>query len=151
MEILQSMTHCSINEQLVQSMPFQHFVNFNHHCNLHYNIDMKKEDSEILHIQTILRRLDLDSCVFIANWLSDHINFLETDISSFDKNIEQLNLSKRAYNVLKLNGIDTIQKLLKISSTWAGVGILKGAGIIVVKEIQQKITEIQNTNVFSRQ
>jgi DNA-directed RNA polymerase alpha subunit len=134
MEILQSMTHCSINEQLVQSMPFQHFVNFNHHCNLHYNIDMKKEDSEILHIQTILRRLDL-----------------ETDISSFDKNIEQLNLSKRAYNVLKLNGIDTIQKLLKISSTWAGVGILKGAGIIVVKEIQQKITEIQNTNVFSRQ
>jgi len=103
-----------------------------------------KRNTEISHIQTTLRSFDLDSCKFIAIWLSDYINILEIDINTLNKTIRDLDLSKRAYNVLKTNGIDTIQQLLVISANWDNIRILKGAGDIVTNEIQEKITEFQD-------
>ena len=104
---------------------------------------MISTNGEISLVQRTIRTFDLDSCKLIASWLTEHIKTLELDISVFNKSIQQLGLSTRALNVLKINGIHTIQQLVKISADRNNIRKLKGAGEIVVSEIQQKVTSLQ--------
>jgi DNA-directed RNA polymerase alpha subunit len=99
--------------------------------------------NEILHVQNILRTLDVQNCKTIANWLSDHINMLEIDDALFKINIQQLRLSARTYNVLRNNRIDTIGQLIQRASDWNNIKMLKGVGKKVANELHQKISQIQ--------
>lgn len=100
---------------------------------------------EILYVQNILRRLDVQHCKTVANWLSDFINMLEIDDAHFKINIQQLGLSARTYKVLRNNRIDTIGQLLQRASDWNNILMLKGAGKKVASELNQKISQIQQS------
>ncbi len=104
---------------------------------------MISTNSQVAIVQKTIRTFDLDSCKLIASWLTEHIKALELDMSVFNKKIQQLGLSTRALNVLKINGILTIQQLIDISADWDNIRKLKGAGEIIVSEIQQKVTSLQ--------
>lgn len=100
---------------------------------------MKNNDPEISAVKKAIRALDLQACKYLASWLSDHIRLLEINSQRSDKSIKELGLSPRAYNVLTSYGIHTIDQLLAMD--WDDVKILKGAGNVVVEEIQKKIAE----------
>jgi DNA-directed RNA polymerase alpha subunit len=104
---------------------------------------MISTNTQISLVQRTLRTFDLDSCKLIASWLTEHMKTLELDISVFNKKIQQLGLSTRALNVLKINGIHTIQQLIEVSADWDNIRKLKGAGEIIVSEIQKKVTSLQ--------
>jgi DNA-directed RNA polymerase alpha subunit len=109
---------------------------------------MKNRNLELSRAQWIIRTFDLESCKMLNSWLTKYIKLLEADVSQINKTIKDIGLSNRAYNVLKVNGIDSIQQLLIVSNDWNNIRALKGAGRIVVKEIQEKVGEFQNTYVF---
>ena len=100
---------------------------------------MKNNDPEISAIKKAIRALDLQACRHLASWLAEHIRLLEINSQRSNKSIKELGLSQRAYNVLTSYGIRTIHQLLAID--WDDVKIMKGAGNVVVEEIQKKIAE----------
>jgi DNA-directed RNA polymerase alpha subunit len=103
--------------------------------------DMSIKNSKISLIQKELCSFDLDSCKLIAEWLKNRIKVLEIDLSVYDKNIQDIGLSTRTFNVLQNNGIYTIQELLKAAGNWDNIRSLKGVGPFVESEIQKKVTE----------
>jgi len=103
---------------------------------------MENNTEKIARIQSALQALDLEGCKFIASWLSDHIK----QHGSFNKTIHDLKLSNRAFNVLRKNGIVTLQQLLNKTAGSENIWALKGAGKIVTQELQQKIAELRNGN-----
>jgi DNA-directed RNA polymerase alpha subunit len=98
---------------------------------------MRNNNPKIIAIQKILRGFDLQSCKYVASWLQEHIALLEANRERLDKKIIELGLSKRAYNILTLNGINSIEQLL--STDWDDVKKLKGAGDAVMDEIRKKV------------
>jgi DNA-directed RNA polymerase alpha subunit len=111
---------------------------------------MKNRNLQVSRAQWIIKTFDLESCKMLSTWLTRYIKLLEADVSQINKTIKDIGLSNRAYNVLKLNGIDSIQQLMMISQDWDNIRVLKGAGQIVVKEIQQKVGEFQNTYLLKK-
>ena len=99
-------------------------------------------------VQWVMQDYDLDNCKMVAKWLMRHIKLHETDFSDIKANIEDIGLSNRAKNVLKANGITSIQELLVLVSNGHGIQILKGAGTSVTKEIEQKVLRFQNDIIF---
>lgn len=102
---------------------------------------------EMLYVQTILRTLDVQHCKTVAVWLSDHINMLEIDDAHFKTTIQELGLSPRTYKVLRNNCIDTIGQLIQRASDWNNIIMLKGAGKKVASELNQKISQIQQSKL----
>ena len=100
---------------------------------------MKHNDPELSEIKKAIRALDLQACRFLASWLDEHIRLLEINKLRSAKSIKELGLTSRAYNVLTGYGIRTIDQLLAID--WDDVKIMKGAGNVVVEEIQKKIAD----------
>lgn len=98
---------------------------------------MKNNGPEISAIKKAIRALDLQACKHLASWLTEHIRLLEINSQRSDKSIKELGLSHRAYNVLTSYGIYTIDQLLAMD--WDDVKIMKGAGNVVMEEIQKKI------------
>jgi DNA-directed RNA polymerase alpha subunit len=72
----------------------------------------------------------------------------ETDFTAINATIEDIGLSNRAYNVLIVNGIHSVQQLLIMASDGHRIKFLKGAGPTVANEIQQKLLKFQNTHIF---
>lgn len=109
---------------------------------------MKNKELEISGIQRCILDMDLDSCKTLSKWLSRHIKLYETDVTKINKTLNDVGFSKRAYNVLKNNGIESIFQLNVLSSDWAKLQSLKGAGPTTAKEIRRKIFEFQNLYIF---
>jgi DNA-directed RNA polymerase alpha subunit len=102
---------------------------------------MSIENSKISFVQRELYSFDLDSCKLIAKWLNHRIKILEIDLSVYKKNIQDIGLSTRTFNVLQKNGIYTIQELVKAAGNWDNIRSLKGVGPIVEAEIRKKVDE----------
>ena|SRR2546430_11237247 len=109
---------------------------------------MKNRDLELSKVQWTMQDYDLDSCKMIAKWLYRHIKLHEIDFTTLDASIEDIGLSNRAYNVLKVNSILSLQELLILASQGHSIRLLKGAGYAVTKEIQEKVLKFQNTYIF---
>lgn len=109
---------------------------------------MKKRNHALSEVQWTMRDYDLDSCKMIAKWLSRHIKLHETDFTAIDASIEDIGLSNKAYNVLKVNSIMSLQELMILASKGHSIRLLKGAGSTVTKEIQEKVLKFQNTYIL---
>lgn len=109
---------------------------------------MKKTDLELSKVQWTMQDYDLDSCKMIAQWIYRHIKLHETDFTMLDAGIKDICLSNRAYNVLKENGIVSLQELLILTSQEHRIRLLKGAGKTVTNEIEEKVRKFQNTHIF---
>lgn len=110
---------------------------------------MKNKALKISIVKNTIQSFDLDTCNLLAKWLDEHIKLLELDTTLYHKNIKQLGLSNRTYNVLMTNNIHSIQQLICIFN-WNDVKKLKGAGEAVEQEIRQKIMEIQGSVTISK-
>jgi DNA-directed RNA polymerase alpha subunit len=111
---------------------------------------VKNRKALIYQTQWSLRDFDSESLKELSKWIQKQIKLLDTDVTKYNKTLEQLDLSNRAYNVLKNNGIDTIQQLHKLSIKEDNIKVLKGAGNLVANEILQKIRDFQETNIFKQ-
>lgn len=100
------------------------------------------------HVQLTMFEYDLDTCKFIAKWLSRHIKLHEMDFTTLDASIADIGLSNRAYNVLQQNNITTLQQLLILASNPHHIRMLKGAGHVLTHEINEKVLKFQNTYIF---
>jgi DNA-directed RNA polymerase alpha subunit len=114
----------------------------------HQHAKEKIRKTLIYQTQYALRDFDVDGLKQLSKWLNRQIKLMETDITKYKKTLEDLGLSNRAYNVLKNNGIDTIQKLHQKSLKEDNIRLLKGAGNQVTKEIMEKIRAFHNTYIF---
>jgi DNA-directed RNA polymerase alpha subunit len=108
---------------------------------------MDRPSADILHVQRNIQQFDLKQCKLLASWLATHIRTLEIDRKMYKISIQQLHLSKRAFNVLRADGIFTIGQLLAKSVDWDDIRVLKGAGEKVVKEIQEKVAAIRSGKI----
>jgi DNA-directed RNA polymerase alpha subunit len=112
---------------------------------------MSINNSKISLIPRELYSFDLTRCKLIAEWLNNHIKVLEIDLLEYGKNIQDLGLSKRTFNVLQSNRIYTIQELVKASGDWDNIRRLKGVGASVEAEIQKKVNEYsKKVNIYRK-
>jgi len=109
---------------------------------------MENRNIKLSRIQWEMQDYDLESCKIVAEWLNGHIKLYETDFSSISASIEDIGLSKRAYNVLKENGIVSLQELFILVSNRHSIQLLKGAGEAVTAEITQKVLKFENSLIF---
>jgi DNA-directed RNA polymerase alpha subunit len=99
-------------------------------------------------VQWVMQDYDLVNCKMVAKWLAMHIKLRETDFTDIKANIEDIGLSNRAKNVLKTNGILTMQELLILVSNRYSIQFLKGAGTAVTREIEKKVLTFQHSIIF---
>jgi DNA-directed RNA polymerase alpha subunit len=102
--------------------------------------------SQLSKIQMTISSMSLSHCKLIYSWLENRIKQLENDMALYNMTIQDLGLSTRAYNILRANKIDTINQLLTLTSDWNNARMLTGVGATILKEMQQKISEIQQLN-----
>lgn len=108
------------------------------------NYYMNRYDHEIVHLQQIVQHFDVKRCKIIASWLQEYIQSLEADEQLYHTSIRELHLSTRTFNILQYNKIYTIGELVKLSANWDSLKQLKGAGAKVLKEIKDKLAEVQD-------
>jgi DNA-directed RNA polymerase alpha subunit len=107
---------------------------------------MDRTNPDILHIQRSIQYFDIHKCKLLADWLAEHIHAMEIDKQLYKVSIQTLQLSARATNVLLAHNIVTIGQLLSKSVNMDDIRVLKGAGDKVVREIQEKVTELRKDN-----
>jgi DNA-directed RNA polymerase alpha subunit len=102
--------------------------------------NMEKSFSEPLSISTQdwLNSLTLEECKELQGWLRKRVKYLN-GIPFIKKKIEELNLSTRAYNALKLNNLHTVEDIvhLGLDNVWK----IWNIGSKTVREIQQAVDQ----------
>jgi DNA-directed RNA polymerase alpha subunit len=106
-----------------------------------------KNKEQILAVQSTIQTFDIDDCEFLANWLSHHIKLLKGENLHIN-NIKELGLSSRSNNVLRINGIHSIDQLIQLCTNWDDVKMLRGAGKVVLEELRKKIAEIEQPTII---
>ena len=109
---------------------------------------MENRNLKLSRVQWEMQDYDLNTCKMVAEWLNGHIKLYEADFTDISATIEDIGLSKRAYNVLKQNGIVSLQELLILVSKGASIQYLKGAGAAVTQEIKEKVLKFENSVIF---
>ena len=111
---------------------------------------MNRYAPDIVYLQRSIVHFDIKKCKLLAGWLAEHIQAMEIDKQQFKVDIQNLNLSARALNVLRFNNIVTIGQLLTKAVNWDNIKVLKGAGEKVLGEIKQKVDELRKINLNSQ-
>ena len=88
--------------------------------------------------QDWLNSLTSEECSELQQWLKNRIEYLNS-IPFIKKKIEELNLSTRAYNALKLQDLNTVEDI--VHSGFDNIGRIRNIGSKTVGEIQKAITQ----------
>ena len=83
-----------------------------------------------------LNSLKADECCELQHWLKKRIKYLNS-IPFIKKNIEELNLSSRAYNALKLQKLHTVEDIVHygLDNIWT----IRNIGSKTVIEIKEAV------------
>ena len=109
---------------------------------------MRSKEYQLWSVQATMHEFNLDSYKMVAKWLLRQIKLHEMDFTTIDAKIEDIDLSTRAYNVLKENKITSLQQLLILVSDGISIRLLKGAGKTIANEIEKKVLEFQHTHIL---
>src|SRR4030095_9382642 len=101
---------------------------------------MEKSFSEPLSISTQdwLNSLTPEECKELQAWLKKRVKYLN-GIPFIKKKIEELNLSTRAYNALKLNNLHTVEDIIHLGLD--NIRKIRNIGSKTVIEIQQAVDQ----------
>jgi len=88
--------------------------------------------------QDWLNSLTIEECYELQHWLKKRIKYLN-GIPLIKRKIEDLNLSTRAYNALKLHDLHTVEDIVR--SGFDNIGRIRNIGSKTVREIQQALAQ----------
>ena len=83
-----------------------------------------------------LSSLSLEECNDLKQWLKKRIKYLKT-IPFIKKKIEELDLSTRAYNALKLHDLLTVEDIVRLG--FDNIGRIRNIGSKTVDEIKEAV------------
>ena len=86
--------------------------------------------------QDWLNSLRVDDCRELEQWVKGRIKYLET-MPFIKKSIDDLELSTRAYNALKLNKLHTVEEIIHFGI--ANISLIRNIGAKTVIEIREAI------------